>query len=89
MGRQWNSIVLAFAKLAAAIEEILIQTINLTPDEMARYIARFDDLVANKARTSDKIPLAARETLIARSTLPSSEQMHLCRRYRYVGIKLP
>lgn len=45
-----------------------MQTINLTPDEMARYIARFDDLVANKARTSDKIPPAARETLTARST---------------------
>ena len=45
-----------------------MKTIDLTPEEMARYISRFDDLIANKARTSDKIPPAARETMTARST---------------------
>ena len=45
-----------------------METIDLGPEEMARYIARYDELVANKARTSDAIPPAAREALTARAT---------------------
>lgn len=45
-----------------------MKTIQITPEEMKRYTARFADLVANKARTGDKIPPAAREALTARAT---------------------
>ena len=45
-----------------------MKTIDVSPQEMTRYIARFEDLVPNKARTGDKIPQAAREALTARST---------------------
>tara|TARA_R110001606_G_scaffold213172_1_gene360991 strand:+ start:54 stop:641 length:588 start_codon:yes stop_codon:yes gene_type:complete len=45
-----------------------MKTIQVTPKEMERYIARFADLVPNKARTGDRIPEAAREALTARST---------------------
>ena len=45
-----------------------MKTIQVTPREMERYVARFADLVPNKARTGDRIPAAAREALTARST---------------------
>ncbi len=45
-----------------------MKTIDISPQEMTRYIARFDDLVANKARTGDRIPPEAREMLTARAT---------------------
>ena len=45
-----------------------MKTVQMTPEEMKRYVVRFDDLVANKARTGDRIPPAAREMLTARAT---------------------
>jgi quercetin dioxygenase-like cupin family protein len=45
-----------------------MKTIDISPREMSRYIARFDDLVANKVRTGDRIPPEAREMLTARAT---------------------
>jgi quercetin dioxygenase-like cupin family protein len=45
-----------------------MKAVQITPKEMERYIARFADLVPNKARTGDRIPPAAREMLTARAT---------------------
>lgn len=45
-----------------------MKTIDISPDEMERYIARFDDLKANKARTAGNIPPEAREMMTARAT---------------------
>ncbi len=45
-----------------------MKTIQMTPEQMKPYIARFDSLVANKAKTDGKIPPAAREALTARAT---------------------
>ena len=45
-----------------------MKTVQISPQDMERYVARFDDLVANKARTSDTIPPEARELLTARAT---------------------
>jgi quercetin dioxygenase-like cupin family protein len=45
-----------------------MKTIQVTPREMERYVARFADLVPNKARTGDRIPPQAREMLTARAT---------------------
>jgi quercetin dioxygenase-like cupin family protein len=45
-----------------------MKTVQMSPEEMQRYVMRFDDLVANKAKTGDRIPPAAREMLTARST---------------------
>ncbi len=45
-----------------------MKTIQISPKEMQKYIARFNDLVPNKAKTGDKIPPAAREALTARAT---------------------
>src|SRR3546814_6258468 len=39
-----------------------------SPAEMERYIARFDELPANKDRTAGRIPPEARERMTARST---------------------
>ena len=33
-----------------------MKTIDITPEEMQRYIARYDDLTPNKARTAGNIP---------------------------------
>ena len=41
-----------------------MRTIDMSPEEMAHYIARFDDLQANKARTAGTIPPEAREALL-------------------------
>ena len=40
-----------------------MRTKTLTPEEMERYIARFDDVPANKDRTASTIPTEAREML--------------------------
>lgn len=45
-----------------------MRTIDMTPEEMARYVARYEELVPNKARTGNRIPPAAREALTARAT---------------------
>lgn len=45
-----------------------MKTVQMSPQEMQRYLIRFDDLVPNKAKTGDRIPPAAREMLTARST---------------------
>ena len=37
-----------------------MRTKTLSPEEMERYIARFDELPANKDRTAGKIPPEAR-----------------------------
>ncbi|MBT5571030.1 MAG: cupin domain-containing protein [Alphaproteobacteria bacterium] len=45
-----------------------MRTTTPTPEEMERYIARFEDLPANKDRTAGKIPPEAREMMTARAT---------------------
>ena len=45
-----------------------MRTHTPTPEEMERYIARFEDLPANKDRTAGKIPPEARERMTARAT---------------------
>ncbi len=45
-----------------------MRTIDMSPEEMEHYIARFDDLQPNKARTADAIPPEAREAMTARAT---------------------
>ncbi len=45
-----------------------MRTIDMSPEEMEHYIARFDDLQENKARTADRIPAEAREAMTARAT---------------------
>lgn len=45
-----------------------MRTKTLSPEEMERYIARFDELPANKDRTAGKIPPEARERMTARAT---------------------
>lgn len=45
-----------------------MKTVQMSPEQMQRYVMRFDDLVANKAKTGDRIPPEAREMLTARST---------------------
>ncbi|MCZ6509935.1 MAG: cupin domain-containing protein [Alphaproteobacteria bacterium] len=45
-----------------------MKTIDITPEEMQRYIARYDDLTPNKARTAGNIPPEAREMMTARET---------------------
>ncbi len=45
-----------------------MKTIQISPDEMQRYIARFDDLKANKVRTAGNIPPEAREMMTAQAT---------------------
>jgi mannose-6-phosphate isomerase-like protein (cupin superfamily) len=45
-----------------------MKTIDISPEEMVKNIARFDDLVANKAKTDNKIPPEARERMTARVT---------------------
>ena len=45
-----------------------MKTIDISPEEMVKNNARFDDLVANKAKTDNKIPPEARERMTARVT---------------------
>ena len=45
-----------------------MKTIDISPDEMQRYIARYDELTPNKARTAGNIPPEAREMMTARET---------------------
>ena len=45
-----------------------MKTVDISPEEMTHNIARFDDLVANKAKTGNKIPPEARERMTARAT---------------------
>ena len=45
-----------------------MKTIDISPEEMTHNIARFDDLLANKAKTGNKIPPEARERMTARAT---------------------
>ena len=45
-----------------------MRTTTPSPEEMEQYIARFDDLPANKDRTAGKIPPEAREMMTARAT---------------------
>ncbi|MEH6754920.1 MAG: cupin domain-containing protein [Alphaproteobacteria bacterium] len=45
-----------------------MRTTTPTPEEMERYIARFEDLPANKDRTAGRIPPEARERMTARAT---------------------
>ena len=45
-----------------------MRTKTPTPEEMEHFIARFDELPANKDRTAGKIPTEAREMMTARAT---------------------
>lgn len=45
-----------------------MKTVTIGPEEMERYIARFDELQANKARTAGKVPPEVREMMTARAT---------------------
>ncbi len=45
-----------------------MKTIEIGPEEMQRYIARYDELTPNKARTAGNIPPEAREMMTARET---------------------
>ena len=45
-----------------------MKTLDISPEEMAPNIVRFDELVANKAKTENKIPPEARERMTARAT---------------------
>ena len=45
-----------------------MRTKTLNPEDMERYIARFDDVPANKDRTASTIPTEAREMMTARAT---------------------
>ena len=45
-----------------------MRTTTPTPEEMEQYVARFEDLPANKDRTAGKIPPEAREMMTARAT---------------------
>ncbi|NKB49078.1 MAG: cupin domain-containing protein [Alphaproteobacteria bacterium] len=45
-----------------------MKTIDISPEEMQRYIARYDELTPNKARTAGNIPPEAREMMTARET---------------------
>lgn len=45
-----------------------MKTVDISPQDMERYIARFADLKANKARTAGNIPPQAREMMTARAT---------------------
>ena len=45
-----------------------MKPLKILPKEMTPYIAQFDDLIANKAKTGNKIPPEAREALTARVT---------------------
>ena len=45
-----------------------MKTVHISPEEMTHNIARFDDLLANKAKTGNKIPPEARERMTARAT---------------------
>ena len=45
-----------------------MKTVDISLKEMTKYIARFDDLVANNVKTGNKIPPEARERMTARAT---------------------
>ncbi len=45
-----------------------MKTVDVSSEEMTQYIARFDDLVANKSKTGNKIPPEARERMTAQAT---------------------
>jgi len=45
-----------------------MKTVDISLEEMTKNIARFEDLVANKAKTGNKIPPEARERMTARAT---------------------
>ena len=47
---------------------VIMKTLDISPEEMAHNIVRFDELVANKAKTGNKIPPEARERMTARAT---------------------